>query len=114
MPNGHKVSIVDPRLNKIDADLVTARSPQWCSASKELSPMHVLRLVLLLCAVAFATPCFAARCGGDFNTFIAALSAEAQAAGISQGVVSRALSGVTQDPAVLTFAPPPRGTFNKP
>ena len=75
--------------------------------------MHVLRLVFLLCAVAFATPSFAARCGGDFNTFIAAMSAEAQAAGISQGVISQALSGVTQDPAVLNFDRRQRGTFNK-
>ena len=75
--------------------------------------MHVLRLVSLLCAVAFATPSFAARCGGDFNTFIAAMSAEAQAAGISQGVISQALSGVTQDPAVLNFDRRQRGTFNK-
>ena len=75
--------------------------------------MHVLRLVFLLCAVAFATPALAARCGGDFNTFVAAMSAEAQAAGISQGVISQALSGVTQDPAVLNFDRRQRGTFNK-
>src|SRR5258708_17949591 len=75
--------------------------------------MHVLRLVFLLCAVAFAAPCCAARCGGDFNTFVAAMSAEAQAAGISQGVISQALSGVTQDPAVLNFDRRQRGTFNK-
>jgi membrane-bound lytic murein transglycosylase B len=75
--------------------------------------MHVLRLVSLLCAVAFATPCLAARCGGDFNTFVAAMSAEAQAAGISQAVISQALSGVTQDPAVLNFDRRQRGTFNK-
>jgi lytic murein transglycosylase len=75
--------------------------------------MHVLRLVFLLCAVAFATPCLAARCGGDFNTFVAAMSAEAQAAGISQGVISQAWSGVTQDLAVLTFDRRQRGTFNK-
>ncbi len=75
--------------------------------------MHVLRLVFLLCAVAFVTPSFAARCGGDFNSFIAAISAEAQAAGISGAVISQALSGVTQDPAVLNFDRRQRGTFNK-
>src|SRR6267154_4005247 len=98
---------------KLTLTHVTARSPPWCSAAKELPPMHVVRLVFLLCAVAFATPCFAARCGGDFNTFVAAMSAEAQAAGISQGVISQALSGVTQDPAVLNFDRRQRGTFNK-
>ena len=75
--------------------------------------MHVLRLVSLLCAVAFATPCFAARCGGDFNTFVAAMSAEATAAGISQNVISSALGGVQQDMGVLSFDRRQRGTFNK-
>ena len=70
----------------------------------------------LLLAVVFgtvlATPSYAARCGGDFNTFVAAMSAEAQAAGISPAVISQALSGVTQDPAVLSFDRRQRGTFN--
>ena len=73
----------------------------------------MLRLLTLLSLLLLATPSFAARCGGDFNTFVAAMSAEAQAAGISQGVISQALSGVTQDPAVLNFDRRQRGTFNK-
>ncbi|MFH1346195.1 MAG: lytic murein transglycosylase [Pseudomonadota bacterium] len=72
---------------------------------------------LLLAAVSFcavlATPALAARCGGDFNNFVAAMSAEAQAAGVSPAVISQALSGVTQDPAVLAFDRRQRGTFNK-
>ena len=71
----------------------------------------------LLLAASFsavlATPSYAARCGGDFNSFVAAMSAEAQAAGVSPAVVSQALSGVTPDPAVLTFDRRQRGTFNK-
>src|SRR5471032_327726 len=71
----------------------------------------------ILLAVVFgtvlATPSFAARCGGDFNSFVAAMSAEAQAAGISPAVISQALSGVTPDPAVLNFDRRQRGTFNK-
>src|SRR6267154_2403760 len=98
---------------KLTLTHVTARSPPWCSAAKELPPMHVVRLVFLLCAVAFATPCFAARCGGDFNTFVASISREAAAKGISQNVISSALSGVQQDPAVLSFDRRQRGTFNK-
>ena len=70
-----------------------------------------------LLAVSFftviATPAYAARCGGDFNNFVAAMSAEAQATGISPAVISQALSGVTQDPAVLAFDRRQRGTFNK-
>ena len=63
--------------------------------------MRILRLAIFLGAVICSTPVYAARCGGDFNTFVAAMSQEAQAAGISQAVISQALSGVTQDPAVL-------------
>src|SRR4030088_2906371 len=64
-------------------------------------------------AIIAATPSYAARCGGDFQTFVVAMSAEAQAAGISPAVISQALSGVTQDPAVLNFDRRQRGTFNK-
>jgi membrane-bound lytic murein transglycosylase B len=75
--------------------------------------MLMLRLVVALCVFVAATPALAARCGGDFNTFVAAMSQEAQAAGISPAVISQALSGVTQDPAVLNFDRRQRGTFNK-
>ena len=61
----------------------------------------------------FATPSQAAKCGGDFDQFVAAMSAEAAAAGISRGVIDSALSGVTQDQAVLNFDRRQRGTFNK-
>src|SRR3954452_14759451 len=74
--------------------------------------MRKLLLATSFCAV-LATPSYAARCGGDFNTFVAAMSAEAQAAGVSPAVVSQALNGVTQDPAVLSFDRRQRGTFNK-
>jgi membrane-bound lytic murein transglycosylase B len=80
--------------------------------------MHALRLTLVLRAAAFATlllvtPTYAARCGGDFNTFMASMSAEAAAAGISQGVISQVLGGVTLDAAVLNFDRRQRGTFSK-
>jgi lytic murein transglycosylase len=74
--------------------------------------MRKLLLALSLCT-AVATPSYAARCGGDFNSFVAAMSAEAQAAGVSPAVISQALAGVTQDPAVLAFDRRQRGTFNK-
>jgi lytic murein transglycosylase len=60
-----------------------------------------------------ATAAHAARCGGDFNTFVSSISSEAAASGISQGVIGQALSGVTQDQAVLSFDRRQRGTFNK-
>jgi membrane-bound lytic murein transglycosylase B len=55
----------------------------------------------------------AARCGGDFNTFVAGISADARAAGISPNVISSALGGVQQDMAVLNFDRRQRYTFNK-
>ena len=75
--------------------------------------MHKFRLAVVFGALLLATPGYAPLCGGDFNTFVAAVSAEAQAAGISPAVISQALSGVTQDPAVLNFDRRQRGTFNK-
>jgi lytic murein transglycosylase len=70
-------------------------------------------LAILFGAAVAASPAYAARCGGDFNSFVQNISAEAAAAGISQGVISQALGGVTQDPAVLAFDRRQRGTFNK-
>jgi lytic murein transglycosylase len=75
--------------------------------------MLKLRLAILLSALTLATPSHAARCGGDFNTFVGSMSSEAQAAGVSPSVTSAALSGVQQDMAVLNFDRRQRGTFNK-
>ena len=71
------------------------------------------RVVVVLFAVVTAAPAFAARCGGDFNGFVASFSAEAASAGISQGVIGSALSGVSEDAAVLNFDRRQRYTFNK-
>jgi membrane-bound lytic murein transglycosylase B len=68
---------------------------------------------VVVVALILATPSYAARCGGDFNSFVASISADAQAAGISGGVVNSALSGVTEDAAVLRFDRAQRYTFNK-
>jgi lytic murein transglycosylase len=70
-------------------------------------------LAILFSTVVATGPALAARCGGDFNTFVAAMSQEAAAAGVSQAVISQALSGVTQDQAVLNFDRRQRYTFNK-
>jgi lytic murein transglycosylase len=73
----------------------------------------MLRSFIVLAALVAATPCFAARCGGDFNTFVSSISAEAAAAGVSQGVITSALGGVTVDQSVLNFDRRQRYTFNK-
>src|SRR5947207_7813705 len=71
-------------------------------------PFAALLLILLL-----IPPVHAAQCGGDFNTFIAAMSREAAAAGVSRPVIDQAFAGVTLDPAVLVFDRRQRGTFRK-
>jgi lytic murein transglycosylase len=75
--------------------------------------MRIFRLAVLLATFLAATPAFAARCGGDFRTFVQNMSAEAAASGISQDVISAALGGVQQDMAVLAFDRRQRGTFQK-
>src|SRR5260370_5553906 len=63
--------------------------------------------------LSLASPSLAARCGGDFNTFVAGISADSRAAGISPNVISSALGGVQQDGGVLAFDRRQRYTFNK-
>src|SRR4051794_1675790 len=75
--------------------------------------MSKLKFSVMLCVLLLATPAHAAQCGGDFNAFVASISREAAAKGISQATISQALSGVTQDPAVLAFDRRQRGTFHK-
>jgi lytic murein transglycosylase len=69
-------------------------------------PLAAFLLLLLL-----AAPARAAQCGGDFNAFIAAMSREAAAAGVSRNVIDYAFAGVTQDQAVLAFDRRQRGMF---
>jgi lytic murein transglycosylase len=70
-------------------------------------------LAILSCTLLFAAPAGAATCGGDFNTFLAAMGREAAAAGVSRSVIDSAFAGVTLDPAVLAFDRRQRGTFRK-
>lgn len=73
---------------------------------------RLLPVALSLLAV-LAAPAGAAPCGGSFETFIAAFSREAAAAGMSRATIDAALSGVHQDQAVLAFDRRQRGTFRK-
>jgi lytic murein transglycosylase len=74
----------------------------------------MLRLIsAVFFAALFATPVAAAQCGGDFHAFLAAMSRDAQAAGVSRAVIDQAFMGVTIDQAVLNFDRRQRGTFRK-
>ena len=69
--------------------------------------------VAALVTLVLTAPAQAAQCGGDFNRFIAEISREAAAQGVSQAVIAAGLGGVTFDPAVLAFDRRQRGTFRK-
>jgi lytic murein transglycosylase len=71
----------------------------------------VVTAVVVFAAAGF-TPALAAQCGGDFRTFVGEMSREAAAAGVSQSVISQALSGVTPDQSVLAFDRRQRGMFH--
>jgi lytic murein transglycosylase len=75
--------------------------------------MFVFRSLFVFALLVLATPSFAARCGGDFNSFVASMSTEAQAAGVSAAVTSAALGGLQEDGSVLAFDRRQRYTFNK-
>ncbi len=60
-------------------------------------------LAALLIVSALAAPAQAAKCGGNFNTFLNAMAREAQAAGISLVIINQAFAGLTPDQAVLSF-----------
>ena len=72
-----------------------------------------LRLFAFAAACLFAAPAHAAKCGGDFNGFLAQISREAQAAGVSRPVIDQAFAGLTPDPKVLDFDRRQRGTFKR-
>ena len=75
--------------------------------------MHVRSIVLFVAVLACPASANAAKCGGDFNVFVSAISREAQAAGVSAAVISEALGSVTEDPAVMAFDRRQRSTFRK-
>jgi len=76
-------------------------------------PRMILRtLAAFLLALTLSAPAQAAKCGGDFGTFLAAMGREAAAAGVSRGVIDNAFAGVTLDGAVLAFDRRQRGMFH--
>jgi lytic murein transglycosylase len=74
--------------------------------------MMLRALTILLFTLLLAAPAAAAKCGGDFATFVAAMAREAQAAGVSQAVIGQAFAGLAPDPAVMAFDRRQRGMFH--
>jgi lytic murein transglycosylase len=71
---------------------------------------HLLTGFLLISIL--TAPARAAQCGGDFQTFLAGMARDAQAAGVSRSVIDQAFAGLTSDPAVLAFDRRQRGMFH--
>ena len=71
------------------------------------------RILTVLAATFFlATPALAAKCGGDFNAFVAAMGREAQSQGVTHATIDQAFAGITQDQAVLAFDRRQKGMFH--
>jgi lytic murein transglycosylase len=70
-------------------------------------------LAAIVLALSLAPSARAAQCGGDFGGFVAAMSREAEAAGISRTVIDQAFAGITEDREVLAFDKRQRYTFRK-
>jgi lytic murein transglycosylase len=66
----------------------------------------------LLVTVFFAAPASAAQCGGNFNSFVAQMARDAQAAGVSQQVITQAFAGLAPDQTVLAFDRRQKGMFH--
>ncbi len=69
-------------------------------------------LSLALVSLCLVTPALAAKCGGDFNVFVAAMAREAQSAGVSRATIDQAFAGLTPDPAVMAFDRRQKGMFH--
>jgi lytic murein transglycosylase len=120
--SGERISFVAAKMRsgsgevcRFDANPVPGhdRVPLSRSFFKGFSGMSRPALAIAFIACLASGSAQAARCGGDFNSFVASMTAEAQGAGVSAGVTSAALSGVAQDGAVLAFDRRQRYTFNK-
>jgi len=72
----------------------------------------MIRPLTLLFALFLAAPAYAAKCGGDFNTFLSAMARDAQAAGVSRATIDQGFAGVTLDQNVLAFDRRQRGMFH--
>jgi lytic murein transglycosylase len=73
----------------------------------------LVRVTLFIMALLAAAPAGAAQCGGDFHQFLAGMTRDAQAAGVSPQVIATAFAGLSPNPAVLAFDRRQRYTFKK-
>lgn len=72
----------------------------------------IKRILIVLATFLLATPALAAKCGGDFNTFIAAMARDAQGQGVSRSTIDQGFAGITPDQNVLAFDRRQKGMFH--
>ncbi|MGB7097212.1 MAG: lytic transglycosylase, partial [Xanthobacteraceae bacterium] len=70
------------------------------------------RFIAAAFAFLVAAPAFAAQCGGNYASFLAQMERDAQAAGVSQQVISTAFAGLDPDQSVLSFDRRQHGMFH--
>jgi lytic murein transglycosylase len=67
---------------------------------------------LAVATLTLAVPALAAQCGGSYESFLAQMQRDAQAAGVSQQVISTAFAGLAPDQTVLAFDRRQHGMFH--
>jgi lytic murein transglycosylase len=81
---------------------------------RQRTTLMIARTLAALALLALLpTPSFAAKCGGDFQGFLAQAARDAQAQGVRPDVAQNAFAGLTVDQNVLSFDRRQRGTFRK-
>jgi lytic murein transglycosylase len=101
-----------------ERELFAGRFVAWTLLGRHDTSIHkgpnmIKKFLALIVICTFASPALAAKCGGDFNSFLAEMGREAQAAGVSRQVIGEAFAGLSIDQNVLSFDRRQRGTFKK-
>jgi lytic murein transglycosylase len=75
--------------------------------------MILRTLAALLLSLGLAAPAAAAQCGGSFDGFLRQMARDAEAQGVSAGVVNAAFAGLGPDPKVMAFDRRQAATFRR-
>lgn len=70
-------------------------------------------VAVLVLSLGLAAPAAAAQCGGSFEGFLRQMARDAEAQGVSAGIVNSAFAGLTPDAKVLAFDKRQAATFRR-
>jgi lytic murein transglycosylase len=107
-----------PRLSLAESDKICLAAPSLelrRTYSKKARMDQTLRhgIAALFLSLAMAPAAEAAQCGGEFRTFLIAISGDAMNAGVSRAVINRALARISPDRTVLAFDRRQQAVFDK-